>query len=620
MPAWSGVARRYPAKTGEWDPESGPESRRQGAWSPRGSIASLVFRSEKASVALSLVLSVVFIVRSSARANGGLLFTLFDDSMISMRYARNLVQGHGLVWNSGQHPIEGYTNFLWTLVMAFTQLLHLPDRFAALPIMCVGALILAGEVVVAGRLAQSLTVAGSVVPAIVRWGVALYYPLTYWTLRGMETGVAALVISGAALLAIRAKTSGTPKLALYAGGILAAGVLTRDDLAIEAVVISVFAAAWSLREVRLRVAGLVTLPWVTAICAHEVFRAVYYHALLPNTYYLKVSGIPARTRVHRGLLAVLEVGITHLGVLLVLAVAFLILAKRPLRPEVLMLTALVLVASAYVVVVGGDAWEWMQYADRFLVPVVPLLLILATLGVESVASNTVSRPSHSAKVALGGSCAVLATALCVSFQAVPGALIELPNTSAGEALRQAAWILPSVVALAFAAARLGARWRPFVVGGVCVASLLSFDGGPVAGWWEHNAAVQASDVAWARYGIALKEASSPNVSIAVSSAGNIPFFDRRPSIDLLGKSDSFIAHLAPVYLNGYFLPGHSKHDFAYSIGILRPEIVAELFPATAADVQRMRQWGYVPSGGLWYLPGAPGLNMARLARAAANAS
>src|SRR5437773_1541112 len=40
-----------------------------------------------------------------------------DDAFISFRYARNLVQGYGLVFNPGEY-VEGYTNFLWTLLMA----------------------------------------------------------------------------------------------------------------------------------------------------------------------------------------------------------------------------------------------------------------------------------------------------------------------------------------------------------------------------------------------------------------------------------------------------------------------------------------------------------------------
>ena len=49
----------------------------------------------------------VFIVRTSFRIKGELYFTLIDDAMVSMRYAQHLAQGHGLVWNIGEKPVEG---------------------------------------------------------------------------------------------------------------------------------------------------------------------------------------------------------------------------------------------------------------------------------------------------------------------------------------------------------------------------------------------------------------------------------------------------------------------------------------------------------------------------------
>ena len=50
-------------------------------------------------------------------SDGKLYFALFDDAMISMRYAWNLSHGSGLVWNPGEY-VEGYTNLLMTLLMA----------------------------------------------------------------------------------------------------------------------------------------------------------------------------------------------------------------------------------------------------------------------------------------------------------------------------------------------------------------------------------------------------------------------------------------------------------------------------------------------------------------------
>lgn len=48
-----------------------------------------------------------------------------DDAFISFRYSEHLVNGFGLVWNIGQPPVEGYTNFLWVILIALTFLLKL---------------------------------------------------------------------------------------------------------------------------------------------------------------------------------------------------------------------------------------------------------------------------------------------------------------------------------------------------------------------------------------------------------------------------------------------------------------------------------------------------------------
>ena len=43
---------------------------------------------------------------------------LCDDAYISFRYVSNSVAGHGFVWNPAPfHPVEGYTNFLWILLL-----------------------------------------------------------------------------------------------------------------------------------------------------------------------------------------------------------------------------------------------------------------------------------------------------------------------------------------------------------------------------------------------------------------------------------------------------------------------------------------------------------------------
>ena len=60
---------------------------------------------------------------SSFIVEGERYFCLADDMMVSMRYAKNLSNGYGLVWNQNdKEKVEGYSNFLWVLLMKFHRI------------------------------------------------------------------------------------------------------------------------------------------------------------------------------------------------------------------------------------------------------------------------------------------------------------------------------------------------------------------------------------------------------------------------------------------------------------------------------------------------------------------
>ena len=63
----------------------------------------------------AVALVAVAVVWAAWRAYG--LWWCTDDAYISFRYARNLVDGLGLVYNAGER-VEGFTNPLWTLWVA----------------------------------------------------------------------------------------------------------------------------------------------------------------------------------------------------------------------------------------------------------------------------------------------------------------------------------------------------------------------------------------------------------------------------------------------------------------------------------------------------------------------
>jgi len=82
--------------------------------------------------------------------------------------------------------------------------------------------------------------------------------------------------------------------------------------------------------------------------------------------------------------------------------------------------------------------------------------------------------------------------------------------------------------------------------------------------------------------LAVTKVTTGRATVAVVWDGAIPFFAERPAVSILGKNDRKIAHERMRTASGAkqivaFYPGHLKWDYAYSIGQLKPDVVAQLW-------------------------------------------
>ena len=220
---------------------------------------------------------------------------LTDDAFISFRYARNLLEGHGLVFNVGER-VEGYSNFLWTVELAaIWGVFGVRPEYAA-PWLSVAF--------TAGTIAVMLWWA-------LRTPALPYRGLTAWIALGLVCSSATFAVwtSGGGLetrqftfFIILAVVS----LALYrrnkwgllaASLSLAAAALTRPEGPLIAAICVAWYAIQSMADAgRLRPdwrsidwRGLACLiaPCAIIIAAHFLFRYAYYGEWLPNTYYAK---------------------------------------------------------------------------------------------------------------------------------------------------------------------------------------------------------------------------------------------------------------------------------------------------------------------------------------------
>ena len=113
-----------------------------------------------------------------------------DDAYVSFRYARNLVRGEGLVYNVGDR-VEGYTNFLWTVLAAVPLARGAADP---LPFMhAVSAALWVGSFALLLVLGVGLWRAGLWAAPLAALPLAVHWSFNLWFFSGMETPLVTLL-------------------------------------------------------------------------------------------------------------------------------------------------------------------------------------------------------------------------------------------------------------------------------------------------------------------------------------------------------------------------------------------------------------------------------------------
>jgi len=316
----------------------------------------------------------VFIYQSSCVVEGERYFCLFDDAMISMRYAANWADGHGFVWNTDEQ-VEGYTNFGWTAIMGLCHLLGLSLSHTCLLVQCLGILALWGCSVGTILLARACRLAP--IAACCALALAItQYNLIYYALMGMETGLLTVLVTlglRESVVAIRRREGRIAPALWFAGA-----VLVRPDAMLLLLVSVGFLLVAAPRKRWRTILGLLIVAAVVSV--HLLWRYHFYGDWLPNTYYLKATGWAFADRIPVGLYAGSRT-MTALGLPFLLGVcafAVALMTSRTPQPWQLLLAGAFLVTLAYDVYVGGDAWP---NGYRFELPTTIGLMVLAGEGI-----------------------------------------------------------------------------------------------------------------------------------------------------------------------------------------------------------------------------------------------
>lgn len=370
-----------------------------------------------------------------------------------------------------------------------------------------------------------------------------FYPLFYWSIMGMETGLVVPVLLAVVLLSLRRQPSSRDRRTI--AGLLSLACLLRPESVLFVGVFYVFelvrrrrAGRFALRA--LRAEGAIFLA---PLLGYQGFRLLYYGQWYANSYRLKLQGLSLAEEVKNGW-SFSEPFLLWAGWLVLAVGLFLVWRLRRRRladatasadgqpclagSRLVEFLVLFLAYAGYQLLVGGDAWPLYI---RFPAPATVLLIVAFSVSV----------------------------------------VLFLEGRPRGA--RSAAGVLAVTFVLLM-------RWT---------ASLYRADLFTLTPIYSNDAASGINA------GLAIGKLTGEDATVAAFAAGVIPYYAQRRAIDPLGKCDETIARL-PVRRGAAWnqrggMPGHNKYDLDYSLKAKRPTVIQWLGkPPCTWGTQSLSDW------------------------------
>lgn len=312
------------------------------------------------------------------------LEVVVEDAFITFQFARHLANGQGIVWNIGEVPVEGYTNFLWLLLSAFLIKGGLNITLFAQLFGVLASLVTMGYIYLFGRKIFNLPYGCALIPCLF---LAVSGPFAAWAASGMETNLFGMFLLAGCYYFVSWTQLDSYRDLVLCSLMLFLATLTRPEGFMIFGLVAALGAVFSLRQSR--------AAWVHYIVAVSVYvipfliyffwRYSYFGFLLPNTFYAKTGG-----GFYQYLRGVKYSGLFTFHFLLPLVPIFLALAwehgfggaNRPAQcfsiiqhlktHSGIYISVLVITTyTLYIVYVGGDYMAMY----RFFVPVLPFFYL-----------------------------------------------------------------------------------------------------------------------------------------------------------------------------------------------------------------------------------------------------
>jgi len=435
-----------------------------------------------------------------------------DDAYISYRYAANLVAGKGLVFNAGEY-VEGYTNLLWTLLVAL--LLRLGGEAPRIGLW-LNAVSGALSLLAVHGFARSLLPPGRLAWALIAPLVLLASTsFAAWTTGGMETPLFLVLTVSACWAASLGRRWLAAVLCMLT-------TLTRPEGALLAACLLLHAPQrprpGSRQFLNTQAPALVFGAFMAAT---TLWRLWYYGDLVPNTFHAKVGEAPWQG----GLLYFVRFLLS--GAILLVPPAAVAAWRLPaLRPGLLFCV----LNTIYDVSIGGDFFPQSRF-------------FLAPFALLAVATSARAGTRVGGLVAGAAATGSILWSLFLVWPNLPVGFVPLSAALASPP-RFASWQQGSLTSNRAEAER---HYFPFPEDPFIKSQLAHF-----------------------------AQMSPPARVVAATGIGRLGYFgmDLR-IVDLVGLVDKHIARSPRLVAGATLLPGHSRTDAPYVLSQLPDAIIID---------------------------------------------
>ena len=336
------------------------------------------------------------------------------------------------------------------------------------------------------------------------------------------------------------------------------------------------------------------LPSLLCVFAILAWQKIYYGSFLPNTYFLKVVGYNKQDVVIRGFYSVLKSFLTPIVFLIIIT----IMMKRgtlskQFKDFFYLSFVIFLSVICYVIYVGGDAWEVFGKTNRFISVAQPLYIILLGFGISLILSNKLIFKIYNKWVII--------VVLISTF----GYGIRLNPLRYSIAFALGVLLIFAMFFYILLKTNLSQKVLPLIF----IICIISSNTLSIASWILSGAkdGMDASDRYNYEVANDINTILKQNGRAAVLFAGAPIYFSDRSGVDLLGKNDRYLAQQKPNFTdhvgewNSTFYPGHNKWNFEYSIGKLKPDMIAQSWGTTTITEFGYAKYCLINSGRPYFL-------------------